>query len=91
MVNLEAPSVQFEVVLVVEGVVHAASVGELDDAFALPLVVNVGVGNLPGGAEVVLQILERNKLCSSPRFSHREMLPTAEHHLKLVLTGCGNH
>ena len=62
MVNLEAPSVQFEVVLVVEGVVHAASVGELDDAFALPLVVNVGVGNLAGGPEVILQILERNNL-----------------------------
>lgn len=43
----------------VEGVVHSAPVGELDDAFTLALVVNVGVRDLAGGPEVIFQVLPR--------------------------------
>jgi hypothetical protein len=44
---------------VVEGVLHTAAVGELHDAFTLALVVNVGVRDLAGRPEVVLQVLPR--------------------------------
>jgi hypothetical protein len=44
---------------VVDGIVHAAAVGELDDALALALVVHIRVRDLAGGAEVVLQILQK--------------------------------
>ena len=45
----------------VNSIIHSATVSELDDALTLPLVVNVGVSDLAGGAEVVFQVLKETK------------------------------
>jgi hypothetical protein len=56
--DLEAAAVQFEVVHAVEGVLHAAAVGKLDEALAGARGVRVGVRDLAGLAEEVLEILK---------------------------------
>ena len=57
--ELQPPAVQFGVVQLLQGVLHASTLRKLDKTFALPLVVSVGVGDLTSGAEVVLQVLPR--------------------------------
>ena len=54
-------SVQLEVVLVVERVLEASAVGELDDAVAGAGDVHVRVGDVSRGAEEVLQVLLRKR------------------------------
>merc|ERR1719220_3242934 len=57
--ELQSPAVQLSVVQLLQGVLHSSTLRKLDKSFALPLVVSVGVGDLPSGAEVVLQVLPR--------------------------------
>ena len=82
LVNLEPPSVQLELVLVVKGVVHAAAVGELDDALALALVVHVGIGDLAGGPEVVLQVLQKKA-----KRAHPSCKEACIFHFEIILAG----
>ena len=42
----------------IDGIFEAAPVGELHDALALPRGVRVGVGDVSGGTEVILQVLK---------------------------------
>ena len=64
LVDLQPPAVQLQVVTVRQGVLQAASRGELHDALAGPRRVGVGVRDFTRRTEVVFQILKRKKKSS---------------------------
>ena len=65
--------------LVVEGVLQAPAVRELDDALPLPRHIHVGVRHLSGRSEEVLQVLVGMAKCVRLRHSLRRRLTTLLH------------
>ena len=56
--HLDPATVEVVVIKLVDGSLHVASRGELHDALVLPVLVGIGVGDVPGLSHQVLQVLK---------------------------------